>query len=87
MRFSAKVSRARKDHIQLQFLNSVGKPIEPAQTLTLLPQAGQTMRTNGKDVSYSSLAKGDIVDFWVPEKQLGVITNPNTMAVSTIVLP
>ncbi len=87
VRFSATVARAKKDHIQLQFLNTFGKPIDPVQTLTLLPQAGQTMRKNGKEVPYSSLAKGDIVDFWVPEKQLGVITNPNTMAVSTIILP
>jgi hypothetical protein len=87
VRFAATVTRVRKDHIQLQFLNVSGKPIEPVQTLTLLPQPGQTMHKDGKHVPYSSLSKGDTVDFWVPEKQLGVITNPNTMAVSTIVLP
>jgi len=87
VRFTATVAKVKKDFISLQFLNTMGNPIEPVQTLTLLPQAGQTMRVNGKDVPFSNLAKGDKVDFWIPEKTLGVITNPNATAVSTIVLP
>jgi hypothetical protein len=87
VRFSATVAKVKKDHIQLNFLNTMGKPIEPKQTLTLLPQAGQTLRVNGKDVAYDKLGKGDTVDFWIPEKTLGVISNPNATAVSTIVLP
>jgi hypothetical protein len=87
VRFSASVSKVKKDHIQLVFLNALGKPIEPTQTLTLLPQSGQTLRVNGKDVSYDKLSKGDKVDFWIPEKTLGVISNPEATAVSTIVLP
>jgi len=87
VRFSATVAKVKKDHIQLVFLNSMGKPIEPKQTLTLLPQSGQTLRVNGKDVAYDKLAKGDKVDFWIPEKTLGVISNPEATAVSTIVLP
>lgn len=87
VRFSATVAKVKKDHIQLVFLNTMGKPIEPKQTLTLLPQSGQTLRVNGKDVAYDKLAKGDKVDFWIPEKTLGVISNPNATAVSTIVLP
>lgn len=87
VRFSATVAKVKKDHVQLVFLNTMGKPIEPKQTLTLLPQSGQTLRVNGKDVSYDKLAKGDKVDFWIPEKTLGVISNPEATAVSTIVLP
>jgi hypothetical protein len=87
VRFTALVSKVKPDFISLQFLNTMGKPIEPVQTLTLLPQSGQTLRVNGKEVPYSKLAKGDKVDFWIPEKTLGVITNPNATAVSTIVLP
>ncbi len=87
VRFTANVVKVKKDYIQLAFLNTMGKPIEPVQTMTLLPQAGQTLRVNGKDVSFDKLSKGDKVDFWLPEKTLGVITNPNATAVSTIVLP
>jgi hypothetical protein len=87
VRFSASVSKVKKDHIQLVFLNALGQPIEPKQTLTLLPQSGQTLRVNGKQVSYDKLSKGDKVDFWIPEKTLGVISDPNATAVSTIVLP
>jgi hypothetical protein len=87
VRFSATVAKVKKDHVQLVFLNALGKPIEPTQTLTLLPQSGQTLRVNGKDVSYDKLSKGDKVDFWIPEKTLGVISNPDATAVSTIVLP
>jgi hypothetical protein len=87
VRFTASVAKVKKDHIQLVFLNTMGKPIEPKSTLTLLPQAGQTLRVNGKDVAFDKLSKGDKVDFWIPEKTLGVISNPNATAVSTIVLP
>jgi hypothetical protein len=87
VRFTATVVKVKKDHIQLVFLNTMGKPIEPKQTLTLLPQSGQTLRVNGKDVAFDKLSKGDKVDFWIPEKTLGVISNPNATAVSTIVLP
>lgn len=87
VRFSATVAKVKKDHIQLVFLNALGQPIEPKQTLTLLPQAGQTLQVNGKNVSYDKLSKGDKVDFWIPEKTLGVISDPNATAVSTIVLP
>lgn len=87
VRFTANVARVKKDHIQLTFLNALGKPIEPVMNLTLLPQPGQTLRVNGKDVSFDKLSKGDKVDFWIPEKTLGVISNPNATAVSTIVLP
>jgi hypothetical protein len=86
-RFTAKVAKANKEYVQLQFLNAMGNPIEPAMTLTLLPKAGQTLSINGKEVAYDKLAKGDKVDFYIPEKQLGVISNPNATAVSTIVIP
>lgn len=87
VRFTANVVKVKKDYIQLAFLNTMGQPIEPVQTMTLLPQSGQTVRVNGKDVAFDKLSKGDKVDFWLPEKTLGVITNPNATAVSTIVLP
>jgi hypothetical protein len=87
VRFTANVVKVKKDYIQLAFLNTMGKPIEPIQTMTLLPQAGQTLRVNGKDAAFDKLSKGDKVDFWLPEKSLGVITNPSSTAVSTIVLP
>lgn len=86
-RFTAKVAKVQKDHVQLQFMNSMGALIDPPMTLTLLPQAGQTLQINGKPVAYDKLSKGDKVDFWIPEKQLGVITNPGASAVSTIVIP
>lgn len=87
VRFTANVAKVKKDHIQLTFLNTMGKPIEPVMNLTLLPQPGQTLRVNGKDVSFDKLSKGDKVDFWIPEKTLGVISDPNATAVSTIILP
>lgn len=87
VRCSAQVSKVEKDHFQLHFLNAVGKPIEPVQTLTLLPQAGQKVRVNGKDVPYAELRKGDKVDFWVPEKSVGAYTDPNATALTTIVVP
>jgi hypothetical protein len=86
-RFSAAVTRVEKEYIQLNFLNTMGKPIEPVKELTLLTLAGQTVRVNGKDVAYGTLAKGDKIDFWLPENAVGFITNPNSTALSTIVLP
>jgi hypothetical protein len=86
-RYTAKVVKVQKDHVQLHFMNSMGSVIDPPMTLTLLPQAGQTLQINGKPVAYDKLAKGDKVDFWIPEKQLGIITDPNKSAVTTIVVP
>lgn len=86
-RFSAQVVRVEKDYVQLTFLNTTGDVIEPVKTLTLLPKEGQTLRMNGKDVPYTKLAKGDRVEFWIPEQMLGFISDPQATAVSTIVLP
>jgi len=41
---------------------------------------------DGKKVEYSTLKKGDVLTFWVPEHQLGVISDPDDTAASTILL-
>lgn len=87
VRFTAQVSKVTKDHFQLVFLNAVGKPIEPAQTLTLIPQAGQKLTVDGKQVAYAELRKGDKLDFWVPENDVGAYLDPASTALHTIVLP
>ena len=40
----------------------------------------------GKKVDYSKLKKNDVLTFWVPELALGVISDPDDTASSTIVL-
>jgi hypothetical protein len=87
VRFTAQVSKVTKDHFQLVFLNAVGKPLEPAQTLTLIPQAGQKVTVNGKQIAYADLRKGDKLDFWVPENDVGAYLDPSSTALHTIVLP
>jgi len=86
VRFSAEVRKATKDHFQLAFLNAVGRPID-GSTLTLIPQAGQTVEVNGKMIPFADLRRGDKLDFWVPENAVGAYLDRTSKALSTIVLP
>jgi hypothetical protein len=86
VRFSAEVRKAAKDHFQIAFLNAVGRPLD-STTLTLIPQAGQTVEVNGKSIPIADLRRGDKLDFWVPENSAGAFLDRNSKALNTIVLP
>ncbi len=86
VRFSAQVSRAAKDQIQLAFLNAVGQPLS-GSNITLKPQPGQTVEVNGKMIPFADLRRGDKLDFWVPENTAGAYLDRTSKALTTIVLP
>jgi hypothetical protein len=82
-RFTAKVTAVGADAVKVRFLNAAG---DPEREVSLKPGADARVMIAGQKVEYSKLQKDDVLTFWVPEQQLGVISDPDATAASTIVL-
>jgi hypothetical protein len=82
-RFTAKVTIVNPDIVKVRFLTAAGNP---EREITLKPGPGASVLLNGKKVGYAELRKDDVMTFWVPERQLGVISDPEDTAASTLVL-
>jgi hypothetical protein len=82
-RFTAKVTSVKPDNVTVRFLSSAG---EEGREISLKPGPSARVEVAGKKVDYSKLQKNDVLTFWVPERALGVISDPDDTASSTIVL-
>ena len=82
-RFTAKVTAVAAGAVTVRFLSSYG---EPGREIQLKPGPNARVDIAGKKVQYSELKKDDVLTLWVPERQLGVISDPDDTASSTIVL-
>jgi hypothetical protein len=82
-RFTAKVTAVEPKVVTVRFLTPAGNE---ERELSLRPGADSRVEMKGKKVEYSTLHKGDVLTFWVPERQLGVISDPDDTAASTILL-
>lgn len=82
-RFSAKVTDVTPEAVKVRFLTSAGNE---ERELSLRPGPKSRVEIKGKKVEYASLRKNDVLTFLVPESQLGVISDPDDTAASTIVL-
>ena len=82
-RFNAKVTEVAPETVKVRFLTSAGNE---EREVALKPGAGARVEMKGKKVEYSTLRKNDVLTFWVAEDQLGVISDPDDTASSTIVL-
>jgi len=82
-RFTAKVTSVKPDNVTVRFLSSAG---EEGREISLKPGPNARVEVAGKKVDYSKLQKNDVLTFWVPERALGVISDPDDTASSTIVL-
>ncbi len=82
-RFTAKVTGVGPDAVTVRFLSSSG---EPGREIQLKPGPHARVAMDGKKVEYSSLQKDEVLTFWVPERQLGVISDPDDTAAATIIL-
>ncbi len=82
-RFTAKVTAVGSDAVTVRFLNVAG---DAGREVTLKPNPDARVTMAGAEVKYSTLRKDDVLTFWVPEMQLGVIAEPDATAASTIVL-
>jgi len=82
-RFAAKVMSVTPDTVKVRFLTTAGNE---EREISLKPGEGARVEMKGKKVEYSTLRKSDILTFWVPENQLGVISDPDDTAASSIVL-
>ena len=82
-RFNAKVTAVSPKIVTVRFLTPAGNE---EREISLRPGANSHVEMKGKKVEYSTLHKNDVLTFWVPEHQLGVISDPDDTAASTIVL-
>jgi hypothetical protein len=82
-RFTAKVTEVAPETVKVRFLTATGNE---EREISLKPGAGARVEMKGKKVEYSTLRKNDVLTFWVAEGQLGVISDPDDTASSTIVL-
>lgn len=82
-RFMAKVTSVGSDAVMVRFLTSSG---DPGREIQLKPGPKAKVDIAGKKVEYSKLQKDDVLTLWVPERQLGVVSDPDDTASSTIVL-
>ena len=82
-RFRARVTAVTPDTVKVRFLTANGI-LEREIALKAAPDARVSL--NGRKVGYPELRKDDVLTFWVAEGQLGVISDPEDTASSTIVL-
>jgi hypothetical protein len=82
-RFEAKVTAVGTDTVAVRFLNVAG---DPGREVTIKPSPNARVSIGGKKVEYSKLQKGDKLTFWVPEHEVGVVSDPDETAASTIIL-
>ena len=82
-RFTAKVTSVTSDIVKVRFLTSAGNP---EREISLKPGPDARVELAGQKVEYSKLKNGDVLTFWVPEGQLGVVSDPDATAASTIIL-
>ncbi len=82
-RFTAKVTAVGPGAVTVRFLTSSG---EPGREISLEPGPNARVDIGGQKVEYSKLKKDDVLTLWVPERALGVISDPDDTASSTIVL-
>ena len=84
--FVATVRDTSGGKVRLNFLNVRNQPIANSQPLVFTPNPAINLSVNGKPKAVKDLQRGDQLDFWVPEGRLGIITDPNSDAVTAITL-
>jgi hypothetical protein len=84
--FVATVADTSGGKVRLNFLNVRNQPIANSQPLTFTPNPAINLTVNGKPKAVKDLKRGDMLDFWVPEGRLGIITDPSSDAVTAISL-
>jgi len=72
-RYVARVVDNSKGNLTVVFENQAGKGVSK---VVLSPTADQGLNLGGKDVKYSSLKKGDVIDMCVPHSRFGLFGTP-----------
>lgn len=84
--FVATVVESSGGKVTLNFLNVRGDVLANTQPLVFTPRPDINLSVNGTPKAVKDLQRGDKLDFWVPEGRLGIITDPNSDAVTAITL-
>jgi len=80
-RFDAKVTAVGPDVVKVRFSNVAGNP---GREISIRPGPDARVLMDGKKVEYSKLRKGDQLTVWMPEREIGVISDPDDTALSVI---
>lgn len=78
LHFIARVLDSSKDSVRLEFLNVRKDPVSNGKHMSFKPPAGMSVSVDGKKIKGADLKKGDVLDFWVPEKVLGFYADPES---------
>ena len=71
-RYVAKVVDTDNGNLTVVFENKDGKGVSKV----VLAPADAGLSMGGKDMKYSSLKKGDVIDMWVPHSRFGLYGTP-----------
>jgi hypothetical protein len=82
-RFDAKVTAVEPGIVKVRFSNVAG---DAGREISIKPGPDSRVLMDGKKVEYSKLRKGDQLTVWIPEREIGVISDPDDKALSTIEL-
>jgi hypothetical protein len=72
-RYVAKVVDTGQGKVTIVFENKDGKGVSK---VVLAPAADASLNMGGKEMKYSSLKKGDVIDMWVPHSRFGLYGTP-----------
>jgi len=83
-RFDAKVTAVGPGVVKVRFSNVAG---DSGREISIKPGPNSRVLMDGKKVEYSKLRMGDRLTVWMPEREIGVISDPDDTALSVIQLP
>jgi hypothetical protein len=72
--YIAEVESAKPDAIKVKFLDKDNKAVS---RVTFQPTDDQSVMIDNKSHKYSSLEKGQKLDFWIEHKRWGLYSNPD----------
>lgn len=80
-RYVGKVVDNSNGNLTVVFEDKDGKGVAK---VVFAPTADQGLSMGGKDVKYSSLKKGDVIDMWLPHSRFGLYGTPGGPKVNVV---
>jgi hypothetical protein len=81
IRFDATVAGIKGNEVTADFMDTSDQVVS---TLTFVTPKDATLMVDGKETKYSSLAKGDRLYVWMPEKRAAFYTEPQDSSVQKL---
>lgn len=84
--YQAVVTDTSKEAVSLTFLNAYKQPLASTRTLKFTPPKDLSVMVEGKKIKATQLKKGDVLDFWMPEKMVGFHADPESTELISFIL-